>query len=81
MLTGDLGVFSDYWRGWSIRGEHIVSPEQWLIRRNDALAVSLMHAQIAALKRELRETKASLEAAKSGMEEQPTPGEWDVQVG
>ena len=69
LVTGDLGAFSPYWKSWLIRGEEIVSPDGWTVRRNDALAVPLLHSQIAALRSELEQLKAV-----GAMEEQPAPG-------
>ena len=45
LLLGDLGVFSQAWRGWRIVDEEIISPDGWRISRNAALAVPLLHAQ------------------------------------
>jgi hypothetical protein len=39
--------FSVAWRGWRIGDEEIVSPDGWRTSRNDALAVPLLHGQIA----------------------------------
>lgn len=71
LTTGDLGALSEYWRGWSIRGEQIISPEGWTISRNDALTVPLMFGQIDALRSKL----AQLEETHDALEEQPEPGE------
>lgn len=69
LVNGDLGAFSPYWVGWLLRGEDIISPDQWTIRRNDALSVQLLMGQISALRNE----NAALKAVGS-MEEQPPVG-------
>ena len=76
LLDGDLGAFGEYWRGWRVEREEIVSPDGWRIRRDDALAVPLLLGQIEALRGELRGVK---EAAES-LEEQPRPEEWLVEI-
>jgi hypothetical protein len=70
ILRRDLGCFSEFWRGWTVNGEDLVSPEGWCVNRNDALIVPLMHSQIAALRAKVRELEAD-----DGPEEQPKPGE------
>lgn len=72
ILSGDLGFLSPHWRGWTIRGENIVSPEQWTVSRNDALSVPLLHQQIAVLKAENRRLQEALEPK---IEDQPQPTE------
>lgn len=71
LIIRDLGCFAPEWRGWTINGEDLVSPEGWCVNRNDALVVPLMHGQIAALKAKL----ADLEATHDALEDQPEPGE------
>lgn len=71
VLRRDLGCFSEYWRGWTVNGEDLVSPEGWTVNRNDALIVPLMHGQISALRAKI----ADLEAVRDAIEEQPEPGE------
>lgn len=71
LIERDLGCFAIEWRGWTIRGEDLISPDGWTVNRNDALIVPLMHGQIAAL----RSKVADLEATREGLEEQPQPGE------
>lgn len=68
ILRRDLGCFAVEWRGWTINGEDLVSPDGWCVNRNDALAVPLMHGQIAALRAKIR----GLEAEVNGdLEDQP----------
>jgi hypothetical protein len=76
ILARDLGCFSEFWRGWTVNGEDLVSPDGWCVNRNDALIVPLMHSQISALRAEIRALKD--EAA--GMDEQPLPGEVSTQI-
>jgi hypothetical protein len=76
ILARDLGCFSDFWHGWTINGEDLVSPEGWCVNRNDAMVVPLMHGQIAALRAQVRD----LQDAAVGMEEQPLPGEAPAEV-
>ena len=81
LLSGDLGFFSPYWRGWRIVGEEIIPPAAWPVRRDDALAVPLMHSQIAALRQDIERLKAELEEARSGRSEQPHPDSWVLKIG
>lgn len=75
ILRGDLGIFAAEWTGWSINGEELVPPHGgWSIRRDDALSVPLMHAQISALRSELVEARS---AKGDFLEEQPTPDQWE----
>jgi len=71
IITRDLGCFAAEWRGWTINGEDLVSPDGWCVNRNDALIVPLMHGQISALRQQV----ASLQAARDDLEDQPLPGE------
>lgn len=71
IITRDLGCFSDSWRGWTVNGEDLVSPDGWCVNRNDALIVPLMHGQIAALRAQV----SDLKAARDEIEDQPEPGE------
>lgn len=71
ILARDLGCFSSEWRGWTVNGEDLVSPEGWCVNRNDALIVPLLQGQIAALRAKV----AELEATSETLEEQPAPGE------
>lgn len=68
---------SEYWKGWRIRDENIISPEGWLIDRNTALSVPLMHQQIAQLRRQVRELEERIRML-TEVEEQPNPGQWEL---
>jgi len=72
ILARDLVCFSEYWRGWTVNGEDLVSPDGWTVNRNDALIVPLMHSQIAALRAQVAQLKAELDDT---IEAQPEPGE------
>jgi len=74
--SGDLSVLGPEWDGWSYRDGTLTSPDGWTITRNDALAVPLLHGQIQALRQKLE----SLEATHDDLEDQPAPGDWDVQI-
>lgn len=76
ILARDLGCFSEFWRGWTVNGEDLVSPDGWCVNRNDALIVPLMHGQISALRAEI----AKLKEAADAIEEQPLPGELPDQI-
>src|SRR6266850_1688405 len=67
LLARDLGCFSPFWRGWTVNGEDLVSPDGWCVNRNDALCVPIMHGQISALRAEI----AKLKEAADAIEEQP----------
>lgn len=68
LVSGDLGAFSPYWKGWRIQGDAIISPDGWQIRRDDALTVPLMLGQINALRAELAKSREW-----GDKEEQPAP--------
>lgn len=72
IVRRDLRCFSEFWSGWTINGEDLVSPDGWCVNRNDALAVQLSQAQISALRYELAKAKA---AQYDGVEDQPGPDE------
>lgn len=78
LLSRDLGYLDPHWRGWTIRGEHIVSPEHWRVSRNDALSVPLLHQQISVLKAENRRLQEALEPS---LDDQPLPATWELEVG
>lgn len=81
ILRGDLGMFDPEWRGWILRRGCLISPEGWEIRMPDVLASRLHEAQLGVYRSENRRLKAELEhALTGGMEEQPTPDQWDVQI-
>jgi transcriptional regulator with XRE-family HTH domain len=75
ILLGDLGAFSKAWRGWRVVGDDIISPDQWTISRNDALAVPLLLAQVQALRGRIRELEWCQD-----LESQPLPGTAGVQI-
>jgi transcriptional regulator with XRE-family HTH domain len=82
LLEGDLGVFDPGWAGWRIKGPELIPPfDAWPIRRDDALAVPLMHRQIAALRARITELEHALDEARSGRSEQPEPGSWIIKLG
>jgi hypothetical protein len=73
LIRRDLGCFSPYWAGWTINGEDLIAPDGWTVNRNDALIVPLMHSQIAALRAQVRDLKAS---ADDHIEDQPA--DWTI---
>lgn len=76
VLRRDLGIFAPEWRGWTVNGEDLVSPEGWCVNRNDALCVPLMLGQISALRSEI----AKLKEAADAIDEQPLPGEAPAEI-
>lgn len=81
ILSGDLSCFAPEWRGWSIRGETLYSPEGWGITMYDVLASRLHEAQLAAWRLEVSKLKTQLaESERQGYEDQPTPDMWEVQI-
>jgi len=74
LLRKDLGAFSPYWKGWTLRGKEIVSPDGWEIARDHALALPLVHGQVAALRQELAKVKRAL--AEAGGDQ----GDWEVEI-
>jgi hypothetical protein len=75
LLRRDLGCFSDYWNGWTVNGEDIVSPEGWCINRNQALTVPLMHGQVAALRQKIAKLEKELSAAGG-----PIDQDWEIEI-
>jgi hypothetical protein len=53
-LDGDLGPISATWRGWTVRGRHLVSPEGWEFTPGDVRSVPFLHAQVAAYQQRQR---------------------------
>lgn len=49
----DLGILQVPWRGWSLRGETLCSPEGELFRPEDLRAIRVMRGQIRAYQHEL----------------------------
>lgn len=82
VLRADLGVFSSKWAGWTIRGEHLYSPEDWKIRMADVRAARLHEMQLNAYRSEIAKMKWQIEELERGgySEDQPTPDAWDVQI-
>lgn len=77
----DLSFLDPAWRGWVLRGGHLISPEGWAMSMSDVLASRLHEAQLAAWRLEVRKLKAELANAElARLEEQPTPDQWDVQI-
>lgn len=76
ILARDLGCFDPAWSGWTIRGAMLISPESWEITLHDVLATPLLRQQLATYQAELRNMKDAV----AGLEEQPAPGDWDVQI-
>ena len=66
VLTADLGAFSAAFRGWTLRGGKLVSPEGWEATPGDILCLPLLRAQVAAYQ--------AKERVVNGMDEQPLPG-------
>lgn len=78
---GDLGFLDPAWRGWVLRGGHLISPEGWEISMSDVLASRLHEAQLAAWRLEVRKLRAELANAElARLEEQPTPDQWEVEM-
>jgi DNA-binding transcriptional regulator YiaG len=75
VLRRDLRCFSDYWRGWTINGEDIVSPEGWCIDRNQAMTVPLMHGQISALREKIAGLEKALAAAGGARDT-----DWEIEI-
>lgn len=81
ILSRDLGVFDEFWAGWTIRDGELVSPEGWQIRRSDVLVTPIQRQRMAAYESENRNLKAlveELEANNAGpmVEDQPEPEAW-----
>lgn len=72
LICGDLGCFDAEWRGWTVRGGKLLSPEGWEITVGDALALPLTRQQLAAYKRELSILKEKILLT----QEQPVPDVW-----
>ena len=77
LLSGDLGFFDSLWAGWILRRGELISPENWIITRNDVLAVPLMRSQIAIYQSENRYLRA---LGESFAADQPLPGEASLRV-
>jgi hypothetical protein len=81
VLTGDLGYLDPAWRGWTVHGGQLISPENWIATPGDVLSIQLTQAQLSTYRSENRALKAALEAADAaGYEEQPEPGSWTIAI-
>lgn len=69
VLARDLGCFDSQWRGWSVRGGELHSPEGWAITVGDVLASPLLRSQLAVYQAENR----ALRALADQMQDQPLP--------
>lgn len=81
LLSRDLGIFDPAWKGWVIKGNELVSPENWIATVGDVLSIQLTQAQLSAYRSENRGLKAEIEAmlAEAGyIEDQPLPGQWEI---
>lgn len=81
LLSRDLGIFDPAWKGWIIKGNEIVSPENWIATVGDVLSIQLTQAQLSAYRSENRGLKAEIEAmlAEAGYcEDQPLPENWTI---
>lgn len=58
ILSGDLGVFDPAWRGWTVRGGCLISPEGWEIPVNQLRAFPLMLNHLAGYQTEFRRSHA-----------------------
>lgn len=81
ILDGDLGLFGQQWRLWRVIGGEIYAPGGWAIRREDVLAVPLLHGQISALRHDLAAAKKRIVELESRPSEsdQPMPDSWNLQ--
>ena len=66
ILSRDLGCFDPSWRGWTLRGGKLISPEGWEATAGDVLTLPLLRAQLAGYQAKERQALA--------MDEQPEPG-------
>jgi hypothetical protein len=81
LLARDLGCFHPRWKGWQIseRGE-LCSPENWIATPGDVLSIQLVQAQLATYRSENRALKQALAAEDAEKyEEQPAPGDWQIE--
>lgn len=77
---GELDDLGPEWKKWRYRDGELRSPDGWRINRNDALSVPLMHGQISALRGKIADLEEQIEDRGLGMEEQPLPTEWEVEI-
>jgi hypothetical protein len=78
VLRRNLGAFSEHWKGWTINGPDIVSPDGWCIDRNHALTVPLMHGQISALRQKIATLEKALAAADA--HDHPANQDWEIEI-
>lgn len=50
-----LDRFDEIWKGWTVRGPRLISPEGWTFTPSQVLTIPLMREQIRALQQELTE--------------------------
>ena len=75
ILAADLKCFDPEWRGWTIKGGELVSPEGWCITMADVRATPLQRQQIAIYQSENRRLRDDLEAS-GYSQDQPLPSQW-----
>jgi len=46
VLEGKLDPIDRAWRGWVLRGEHLVSPEGWRFTFGEIRSIPFLHAQV-----------------------------------
>jgi len=54
ILSADIGHLAPEWRGWTVRGDELISPEGWAIAMGAVLSAPLLRAQLRALQVEDR---------------------------
>ena len=45
-VEGQLAPIGNAWRGWMLRGKHLVSPEGWEFTAGEIRSIPLLHAQV-----------------------------------
>jgi len=53
-LEGQLGPIAAAWRGWIVRGQHLVSPEGWQFTFGEIRSIPFLHAQVRTYQRRER---------------------------
>lgn len=81
LLSCDLGIFDQLWRGWTLRSGKLYSPEQLSLTPGEARSYTFMQMQIASKDRDLRELRQQIAMLERDgfAEEQPQPCEWDLE--
>lgn len=46
-VEGELEPIARPWRGWRIRGEHLISPEGWTFTFGEIRSIPFLHAQVS----------------------------------